>query len=148
MTRVFWFVLALAGPLAHAEPWLCSLSDGRKEFSYDPESALDRRCVDHPISRGYVRKPPREGDPYASPADFPRIDAKTQKKRDFARRDILQRELAEERKALADATRELAELKQVRVGAAAASVLRQYEERIRVHRTNIANLEKELGKAG
>jgi hypothetical protein len=148
MTRACWVLLALAAPLAYAEPWLCTLSDGRKEFSYDAASASNRSCVDHPISRGYVRKPERERDVYASPADFPRVDAKTQKKRDVARRDILQRELAEERKALADATRELAELKQARVGTAVPAVLRQYEERIRVHRTNIANLEKELGGAG
>jgi hypothetical protein len=147
MTRLWWVLLALAAPAAHAEPWLCTLPDGTKRFSYEPESATQRNCVDNPISRGYVRRaPPR--DPYASGDDFPRIDAKTQKKRDVARREILERELAGERKALADAIRELSEIRQAHVANAAPVIVKQYEERIRTHRTNIANLEKELARAG
>ena len=147
MRRVLWALLALAAPAANAEPWLCTLPDGRQEFSYDAESASKRNCVNHPISRGHVRRAPPPS-PYASPADFPRIDTKTQKSRDVARRDILERELAEERKALAEAIRELGELKQARVAHAAPTIVKQYEERIRTHRTNIANLERELAGAG
>ena len=149
MTRTWrvQLLLALAAPGAYAEPWLCSLPDGTKAFSYDAESATQRNCVDHPISRGYVRRtPPR--DAYAAMDDFPRIEAKTQKRRDVARREILERELAGERKALADAISELAEIKQERVANGAPAIVRQYEERIRTHRTNIANLEKELARAG
>lgn len=147
MRRVLWTVLALAAPVAQAEPWLCTQPDGRKEFSYDAESAGMRNCVDHPISRGHVRRAPPPS-PYASPEAFPRVDAKTQKKRDVARREILERELADERKQLADAIRELAELKQARVTQGAPTIIRNYEERIRTHRTNIANLERELAGAG
>jgi hypothetical protein len=146
MRRVLWVLLALAAPVAEAEPWLCSLPDGTKQFSYDIESAGKRNCVDHPISPGHVRRAPPPS-PYASPAEFPRIDARTQKKRDVARREILERELAEERKQLAAAIRELAELKQARVAQTAPTMIRQYEERIRTHRTNIVNLEKELAGA-
>lgn len=150
MRRVLWVLLAIvlaAAPAAHASPWLCTLPDGRKEFSYDPQSASDRACVDSPISRGHVRRtPPR--DAYGVVADFPRVDAKTQKKRDVARRDILQRELEEERRALATAIRELADLKEARVGAVVPAVVKQYEERIRNHKTNIANIERELARAG
>jgi hypothetical protein len=150
MRRRFLLLLALAGFPAHAEPWLCAEADGTKSFNYDPESAARRECVDHPLSRGYVKRAaPRSAD-YASPADFPRVDTRTQKSRDVARREILKRELAEEQKALADAIREMAELKQARVGAAAptATALKRYEDRIRVHQTNIANLQKELGGEG
>jgi hypothetical protein len=149
MKHGWWVLAALAAPAAHAEPWLCTLPDGRKEFSYDAESARNPRCVDNPLSRGYVRlAPPPGAEPVSAHADFPRVDAKTQKKRDVARREILERELAAERKGLADAMRELAELKQAQAAAAAPSIVRQYEERIRTHRTNIANLEKELAAAG
>ena len=145
MARRFLILLALVAPIAHAEPWLCTLPDGHKAFSYDPQSAADRACVDTPLSRGYVRRaPPKDAHGAANP-DL-RIDAKTQKKRDVARREILERELDAERKALADAIRQLSELKQARVGA--PSVMKEYEERIRTHRTNIANLEKELARAG
>ena len=148
MRRVFfWVLLALAAPAAHASPWLCTLPDGRKEFSYDPQSAADRACVDNPISRGYVRRAPPP-DRYGTPADFPRVDGDTQKRRDVARREILQRELDEERRALQTAVRELAELKEARVGAVVPAVVKQYEERIRNHRTNIANIERELAHAG
>ena len=146
MRRFLWVLLALA-PAAYAEPWLCTQPDGRKEFSYDPASASDRACVDHPISRGHVRRAPPP-DPYLAQGSFPRVDAKTQKSRDVDRREILQRELAEERRALAEAIRELAEIKQARIAASAPMIVRQYEERIRTHRTNIANLEKELAGAG
>jgi hypothetical protein len=149
MRHVLWVLLALAAPAAHASPWLCTQPDGRKEFSYDLASAAEPTCVDHPISRGHVRRPPpldRQG--YSTPANFPRVDAGTQKKRDVARREILERELDEERRALAAAIQELSELKQARVTAGVPAVVKQYEQRIRTHRTNIANIEKELATAG
>lgn len=142
MRFLLWLSLALAACAAHAEPWLCTLADGRKEFSYELESARNRNCVDTPISRGYVRVVPRRS---ADPLEgFPRVDAKTQKQRDVARREILERELDQERKALTDAIQRLDRLKQSRGDATAPAVVKEYEERIRTHRTNIANLEKEL----
>src|SRR5688500_12758502 len=133
MRRAVWVLLALAAPAAQAEPWLCSLPDGTKMFSYEPESASNRACVDHPISRGYVRRAPPPS-PYASTREeFPRIDSTTQKKRDVVRREILEKELAHERKALAEAIREHAALKQARVSTAAPTIVRDYEERIRTH---------------
>ena len=148
MKFVLSLLVALAAPAVYAEPWLCTEPDGRKQFSYDPESARTPGCVAHPLSRGHVTvTPPRKVAGDVTPADFPRIDAKTQKRRDVTRREILQRELAEEEKALAAAIRELAELKQARV-AVTAPALRVYEDRIRVHQANIANLQKELGREG
>src|SRR5688500_6187096 len=96
MTRVLWLLFGLAAPAAYAEPWLCTEPDGRKEFNYDPQSARKPNCVDHPLSRGHVTpvKPRAEG--YATPAEFPRINASTQKRRDHTRREILKRELEEE----------------------------------------------------
>jgi hypothetical protein len=137
MRPVFWllfgFLLTVAAPAAHAEPWLCTEPDGRKEFSYDAESARKSSCIDYPLSRGHVRLAPSPADANLSPPDL--------------RRDILQRELAEERRALVVAIKELAELKQARVASSAPAV-KLYEDRIRTHQTNIANLEKELGREG
>lgn len=150
MRRGFLILLAVAGSPATAEPWLCTEADGNKAFNYDPQSAQRRECVDFPLSRGYVKRAAPRTDEYASPADFPRVDAKTQKRRDVARREILKRELIEEQKALAEAIREMVEARQARVGAAppAPAALKRYEDRIRVHQTNIANLQKELGGEG
>ena len=143
-------LLALA-PAAHAEPWLCTERDGTKYFSYEPQSAARKECVHHPIpSTNVWRARPRD----EGAADFPRVDARTQKQRDAARRELLERELAEERRSLAEAMKQLAEQKERHVRARETdrarveAGLKSYQDRIRVHLTNISNLEKELGREG
>jgi len=144
---VFAFV-APAVPVAHAEPWLCTNADGIREFSYDPQSATLKNCVDHPIAphKNVVRPTPR--DNYAD--GFPKVDSRTQKERDVARRAILERELAEEKRALADAMKELEEQKErrarVKDTSRAEAGLKSYQDRVRVHLGNISNLQKELGR--
>ena len=144
------FLLAI--PAAHAEPWLCTDADGNKQFSYEPESAKRKNCVNYPIPSGNVwRSVPRGVERAHEHRNFPKVDASTQKQRDVARRQILERELAEEKKALAAAINELTEEKQRLARAAHPQVdekLKPYAERIRVHLTNISNLEKELGVQG
>ena len=141
-------LLIIAAPAAHAEPWLCTNEYGNRVFSYDPASADMKNCVHHPISSGNVfRAKPRDAT-----ADFPKIDAGTQKQRDATRRSILERELANEKKALAAAMAELEEQKKRHGKAANAArveeALKRYQDRVRVHLTNISNLEKELGSKG
>jgi hypothetical protein len=145
----FVLLCVFAAPLAHAEPWLCTTENGTREFSYDPLSAGLKNCVDHPIPSGNVfREKPRE----VVPGAFPKVDAKTQKERDTARRAILERELAEERKSLTAAMQQLAEQREFhgKRGNAARieEALKLYQERVKVHLTNISNLEKELGRKG
>ena len=148
--RGFFLALFAIAPLAHAEPWLCTEPGGAKYFSYEPQSAARKECVNHPIPSPNVWRPhPRGVD--VDPA-FPRVDAKTQKQRDLARREILERELAEERRALAEAMKELQAQKELAAreknSARAEAGLKAYEDRVRTHLTNITNLEKELGRAG
>jgi hypothetical protein len=146
----FAVLFALAMPSAYAEPWLCTDADGNKSYSYEPESAKKKNCVDKPIpSTNVVRKGPRRIDAEAGSEKFPAVDARTQKNRDAERRRILERELAEEKKALADA------MKQLEAQAKAAAVektqarfeerLKPYQDKVRLHLTNIATLERELG---
>jgi hypothetical protein len=140
-----------AAPAAYAEPWLCTDAAGNKAYNYEPESAQKKNCVDHPIPQHNVWRATPSDSRARQSTDFPRIDAKSQKQRDAFRRRILERELAEEQKSLAAAVRELAELKQARVVAdktPARADLKNYEDRIRVHQTNIGNLQKELGREG
>jgi hypothetical protein len=142
-----WKLLLLfvfAAPAAYAEPWLCTNAYGGREFSYDPQAAGMKNCVRHPIPSANVFRPrPRD----AVPGDFPTVDAKTQKQRDETRRAILERELAEERKALAAAMKQLAEQKELHAkGGGSQEAFKRYHDRVRVHSTNIANLEKELGR--
>ena len=149
MYRMLFLLLLLAPPAAVAEPWLCTEPDGSKGFSYDPASASRRNCVDNPIPSGNtVRVRPRSEPTW----EFPKVDAKTQKQRDGVRREILERELAEEKKSLTEAMKQLAEQQRAspkgRADTAADERLRSYRERVRLHMTNISNLEKELGREG
>lgn len=141
-------MLVLAAGAAQAEPWLCSEPDGTQQWSYEPESAKKKNCVNHPIdSRGYVRARPRDANKAIA---FPKVERGVQKERDLARRELLERELAEERKSLASAMRQLEEQRELRVKAGQAARLEEklkpFQERIRVHLSNIANIERELGK--
>jgi len=141
-----WMVallFTLAAPIASAEPWLCTDEYGNRAFSYEPESATKKSCVHHPIpSSNVVRVMPRGSARPDAAASFPKVDAKTQKRRDLARRQILERELAEEQKSLEAAAQQLAEQKQVR--RTPAESLKPYEDRVRLHQSNIENLRKEL----
>lgn len=137
-------------PAAHAEPWLCTNAYGVREFSYDLQAAGMKDCVDHPIRAGNSVGRKSRNDGARNDAAFPRVDARTQKQRDAARRAILERELAEERRALALAMRQLAEQQELRAKARSAGpveeALKPYHDRVRLHSENIANLEKELGR--
>jgi hypothetical protein len=147
-----FFPLLVCACAAYAEPWLCTQPDGTKTFSYEPASAHAKNCIHHPIPSGNVWRVRPRDDAGLRPEGFPRVEAKIQKQRDLARREILARELAEEKRALAEAMRELEE-QQRAVNAArsdpgAQDRLKPYRERVRLHLTNISNLERELGRAG
>jgi hypothetical protein len=150
--RYTLLLMLAAAPAAQAEPWLCTGPDGVKTFSYEPQSAQDKNCVDQPIaSRNVWRVRPRAESVAQSSANFPKVDAKSQKQRDAVRRRLLERELAEEQKSLAAAIKELAQYKQARISSAKSSVVEElkiYEDRIRAHQTNIGNLQKELAREG
>ena len=148
-----WVTLAalLAAPAAMAEPWLCTDVNGIKSFSYDPASAGMKNCVNHPIPSGNVwrLRPPAER--YTG-AGFPSVDEQTQRQRDATRRRILERELAEEKRSLAAALKQLEELRKTSAAqpdrARLEETLKPFEDRVRVHQTNIANLERELREKG
>ena len=150
--RWFFALLVVLAPAAHAEPWLCTRPEGHKEFSYDPKSAQSKECVDNPIPSPNVWRANPGWRADRADTGFPRIDERTQKQRDAVRREILERELAEERRSLADARKQLAAEKELHARdkdrRRTESNLKIYEDRIRVHLANIANLEKELGREG
>jgi hypothetical protein len=152
MTRTIALLFLFAMPAAYAEPWLCTDADGNKAWSYDPASAASKSCIHRPIPSSNVWRARPRNDFGERPASFPTVDAKTQEKRDASRRQILEQELAREKKSLAEAMSALAEQQRAAGAARKAGVpdegLRTYRERVRVHLTNIANLEKELGLDG
>ena len=84
------------------------------------------------------------------PANFPSVDGETQRQRDAGRRKILEHELLQEQHQLDVAKKQLAAQQDVRLGSEAnyarvAERLRPFEDRVRLHESNIDSLKKELG---
>lgn len=86
------------------------------------------------------------------PADFPRIDPATQRKRDDLRRQVLQEELANERQNLEEAKRQLALGTRTMPGERTSdgsyiSRTRKLQDAVDQHESNIGAIQKELGTA-
>jgi hypothetical protein len=86
------------------------------------------------------------------PADFPRIDPTTQRKRDDLRRQVLQEELANERQNLDEAKRQLALGTRTMPGERTTdgsylSRTRRLQDAVEQHESNIGAIQKELGSA-
>ncbi|MBT9568823.1 MAG: DUF4124 domain-containing protein [Thiobacillus sp.] len=100
-----------------------------------------------PLSPG--GKAPRRASYNPSPADFPRIDAGTQKRRDDVRRQVLQDEIAGERRNADEARRQLALGERLQPGerASDASYLNRVNKlraTMQQHEQNIASIQREL----
>ena len=86
------------------------------------------------------------------PADFPRIDPATQKKRDDLRRQVLQEELSSERQNLDEAKRQLALGTRTMPGERTTdgsyiNRTRKLQDAVEQHESNIGAIQKELGSA-
>jgi hypothetical protein len=86
------------------------------------------------------------------PADFPRIDPTTQRKRDDLRRQVLQEELANERQNLDEAKRQLALGTRTMPGERTSdgsylNRTRRLQDAVEQHESNIGAIQKELGSA-
>lgn len=87
----------------------------------------------------------------ATPSSFPRVDRALQRERDNDRRRILEHELSNEEKLLAQARKELAEQESVRLGSErnyqrVLDRLEPYQEKVRQHESNVASLRREISK--
>ncbi len=98
-------VLLLAAPLAHAQIYKCVDAEGRVTYTNSGTEA--RGCTvlstEQPVTS--VPAPPRApaAAPQPSPTAFPRVSPETQRARDDTRRQVLEKELAREEEALAQA---------------------------------------------
>lgn len=151
----FPFLLALACS-AQARIYMYVDADGRK-------GATDQRAAVPPGARitgviegggaeaaGAPKKAASAQAKTPSPADFPRIDSGTQKKRDDVRRTVLEEELANELKNLDDARRQLAQGEQPLPGEKADTPayqtrIRQLRGAVERHERNVSAIRKEIG---
>ena len=118
---VLAFVVTLAPALAWAET--CKYEDAEGHVIYSntpnnpPKDAKKVKCFADPAPQtGTAPAPGGQKADSASRKDFPKVDGKTQKRRDDERRRILEKELADEQLRLDAARQELAEQESVRTG--------------------------------
>lgn len=128
---------------ASAEIYKYVDESGRVTYTNIPKKGAKKLDLD-PISAAKTRNS-------TGPANFPRVDNHTQKKRDDLRKQILQDELTTEEKALADAQKALKDGEATRLGDEARNYqkylerVKKLKENVSLHTQNIAALKKELG---
>lgn len=147
-------VLVLAALPAHADIYKSVDSDGRVTFSNIPMKGATKVYTD-PIPMGNKSRGKSTGGGGSkvtapSPADFPRVDAATQRSRDTNRRQILTDELATEQQALTDARKALADAQS---SPEAQTNPQKYQERMArlrdnatLHEKNVAALQQEMAR--
>ncbi|MCA1979759.1 MAG: DUF4124 domain-containing protein [Thiobacillus sp.] len=100
-----------------------------------------------PLSAG--TRPSRRASYAPSPADFPRIDSATQKRRDDIRRQVLQDEIAGERRNAEEARRQLTLGEKLQPGERATDAsylnrLKKLRDTVQQHEQNIVSIQREL----
>ena len=100
----------LVGAHAGAEIYKKVDEDGRVTYSNVPSKGAQKLNLE-PLNTVPASKPKTQ-----SPDNFPRVDSDTQKDRDYKRRQILESELAQEKKQLEDARTALTEGEATRLG--------------------------------
>lgn len=145
-TLVLALLLMFAAFAVRAEIYECIDQSGNKRFTNIGSEAKGCKPMNiAPPSAAMPSKPAAKG----APANFPSVDAQTQKQRDTDRRRILEQELASEQKLLEQAQKDLAEQEAIRLGSErnyqrVLDRLEPYKKKVKLHEDNIANLKKEL----
>ena len=139
-------VLCAASVPARGEIYECVDQNGGKRFTNIAAEARGCRVLNvpgaapaAPMQSAVTHKPQAKAPQLATPANFPRVDRQVQRERDHDRRRILEQELGQEEKLLADARRELS-------APAAPDRLDSLQKKLRLHESNVASLRKEISK--
>ena len=152
MRTVLVVTLLLAWTYAGAEIYKQVDENGRITYSNIPSKGAQKLNLE-PFNTVPASKPKSQ-----SPDNFPRVDSDTQKGRDGKRRQLLESELEQENKALADAKLALSEAEQhpdafktksgkppfLRNVAAYEEKIKPLQESIALHEKNIEALKEEL----
>jgi hypothetical protein len=133
--------------------YMCVDEFGRRSFTNVRSEMKGRKCERQaepalPVTPG--ARPVPKGAGSASPADFPKVDAGTQKARDDVRRKVLTDELASEQKLVEKATQDLNDAKKPRAGEDQGSQkylerVNEAEKALQRQRQNIESLQREIG---
>jgi hypothetical protein len=144
-------LLALLAAAARADIYECVDANGNKRFTNIKAEAKGCKVLN--IATTNVVPAPKGAKPQdkgaATPSTFPRVDAETQRQRDTDRRRILEHELSNEERLLAEAKKELSDQESVRLGnernyQRVIDRLEPYKKKVKLHEDNIASLRREL----
>jgi hypothetical protein len=157
MKKILFILIGLGIHLcAEAEIYKHVDADGRVTYTNVPMKGAVKTNIESPASSSSSDKADRPSSSTPTPANFPRVDKEDQKQRDDKRRQILQEELAQERQALEEAKKNLAEGetkpevfrgkdgKTYRNVAKFQEKMDKLQEEVSLHEKNIGLLEKEL----
>jgi hypothetical protein len=145
-------MLALFATAATAEIWECTDASGNKRFTNIKSEAKGCRLLNMPPLTTVPPVKPPAAKPRAvtpAPANFPKVDADTQRERDADRRRILEQELANEERLLGQARKELEAQESVRLGSErnyqrVLDRLEPYKKKVKLHEDNVNSLRREL----
>ncbi len=124
---------------AQAEIYKYIDADGHVTYSSSPIKGAKKLNLE---PKGGMPSTVRAHNVDTSPSDFPRVDSNTQKNRDGARRKILEDELANEGKLLAEARQNLKNGYENQE--APMSKIKELQELVMLHEKNIEALKSEL----
>jgi hypothetical protein len=145
----FLLCLALAAP-AQAEIYKYVDENGQVTFTDVYKKGAKRIDLPGaPTPLAPAGKESRRASYNPSPADFPRIDAGTQKRRDDIRRQVLQEEIAGERRNADEARRQLTLGERLQPGERATDAsylnrVKQLRAGVQQHEQNIVSIQREL----
>ena len=145
----FLLCLFLAVP-AQAEIYKYVDESGRVTFTDVYKKGAKRiELPGEPTALSAKAKAPRRESSNPSPANFPRIDAKTQKRRDDIRFQVLTEEIAGERRSVEEARRQLALGRRLQPGERATdetylSRVKKLQTTVQQHEENVTSIQKEL----
>lgn len=152
LVRFFLLLPCLLVLPAHAEIYKYVDENGRVTFSDVYRKGAQR--IEMPgapaaLPSASAKTPKQRASYTPSPADFPRIDADTQKRRDDIRRQVLQDEIAAERRNADEARRQLTLGERLQPGERATDStylnrVKRLRDSLNQHEQNVAAIQREL----
>jgi len=145
----FLICLILAAP-AEAEIYKYVDENGQVTFTDVYKKGAKRLDIPGaPVPLPSAVKAPRNASYNPSPADFPRIDPGTQKRRDDIRRQVLEDEIAGERRNADEARRQLALGERLQPGERATDStylnrVKKLQATVQQHEQNVVSIQREL----
>jgi hypothetical protein len=144
MRTLFLILAMIAAPVAFADMWKCVDQDGNTRYTNIKADAKGCKGLDlDPINTVPATRVQQK------PVNFPSVRSDTQRQRDADRRKILEQEMTQEQQQLELAKRQLTEQKDIRLGseknyARVEERLKPYQDKVRLHESNVESLKKEI----